>query len=369
MMIQEEPPQPKLLHPQPIIATSFPVSKLSYVKKMKVLLLFYFCRNFKVKIFIYLITQYKESDVMIFYPEGKTKERSFETVNQLKEAMMKNEVLESKVILCDREHNLHVDLGAVRGIIPRVEGAVGIDDGTVRDIALISKVNKNVCFTVLGFQRDIYGNTCAILSRRSVQLMCINEYLSKLKEGDIIDARVTHLEKFGAFIDIGAGINALIPIDMLSVSRISHPSQRLYEGQDIRVVLRKKEEEKLTFSLKELLGTWLENAERFTPGETVTGVIRSIEDYGVFVELAPNLAGLAELREDLFPGQQAAVYVKSIIPSKMKIKLVIVEAFGKEEKPCPLTYFVKENHIDLWQYSPDDSQKMIYTDFSLANAE
>lgn len=303
---------------------------------------------------------------MIFYPEGKNKKlsRSFETIEELKEAMMKNEILESKVLLCDREHNLHVDLGAVRGIIPRVEGAMGIDDGTVRDIALISKVNKSVCFTVLGFQRDIYGNTCAILSRRAVQLMCINEYLNNLSKGDIIDAKVTHLEKFGAFIDIGAGINALIPIDMLSVSRINHPSQRLSEGQDIRVVLRKREEHKLTFSLKELLGTWKENAECFTAGETVTGVVRSIEDYGVFIELMPNLAGLAELQDNLYAGQQVAVYVKSIIPSKMKIKLVIVEAFDKEEAPFPLTYFVSEKHIDRWQYSPTESQKQIYTDFN-----
>lgn len=302
---------------------------------------------------------------MKFYPEGKNQELSkqFESVDELKSAMIQGEVLESKVLLCDREHNLHVDLGAVRGIIPRVEGAVGIDDGSVRDIALISKVNKSVCFTVLGFQRDIYDNNLAILSRRAVQLRCLNEYLSKLVVGDVIDARVTHLEKFGAFIDIGAGINALIPIDMLSVSRITHPNERLTEGQNIKVVLRKKEPDKMTFSLKELLGSWEENATHFSPGETVTGVVRSIEDYGVFVELAPNLAGLAEPQDNLFIGQQVAVYVKSVIPQKMKIKLVVVETFNEIAKPTPLKYYIDDGHISRWQYSPRESQKQIYTDF------
>lgn len=302
---------------------------------------------------------------MKFYPEGKNQELSkqFDTVEELKDAMIQGEVLEAKVLLCDREHNLHVDLGAVRGIIPRIEGAVGIDDGSVRDIALISKVNKSVCFTVLGFQRDIYDNNLAILSRRAVQQKCMDEYLSRLTVGDIIDARVTHLEKFGAFIDIGAGINALIPIDMLSVSRISHPNERLTDGQNIKVVLRKKEPSKLTFSLKELLGSWEENAQAFAAGETVTGVVRSIEDYGVFVELAPNLAGLAEPQENLFVGQQVVVYVKSVIPAKMKIKLVIVEAFDEIAKPSQLTYYMKDSHIDFWQYSPEGSQKQIYTDF------
>lgn len=303
---------------------------------------------------------------MKFYPEGKNPElsRSFKSIEELKQAMMNREVLESKVLLCDREHNLHVDLGAVRGIIPRTQGAIGIDDGSVRDIALISKVNKSVCFNVLGFQRDIYDNNIAILSRRAVQQSCTEAYLNSLENGDIIDAAVTHLEKFGAFIDIGAGINALIPIDMLSVSRISHPEERLKEGQGIRVVLRKKEPEKMTFSLKELLGTWEDNANEFAPGETVTGVVRSIEDYGVFVELAPNLAGLAEPQDNLFAGQQVAVYVKSVIPEKMKIKLVIVEAFNETAPPGELTYYVNGSHIDYWQYSPEGGQKNIYTDFT-----
>lgn len=303
---------------------------------------------------------------MKFYPEGKNQEqaRKFESIDELKQAMIHADIIESKVLLCDREHNLHVDLGAVRGIIPRLEGALGIEDATVRDIALISKVNKNVCFVVLGFERDIYDNSLAILSRRAVQKRCVDEYLSKLCEGDIIDARVTHLEKFGAFIDIGAGINALIPIDMLSVSRISHPGERLSEGQNIKVILRKKEPGKMTFSLKELLGTWDENASVFSAGETVTGVVRSIEDYGVFVELAPNLAGLAEPQSNLFIGQQVAVYVKSVIPAKMKIKLVIVEAFNDTAVPSPLTYYYDGTHMDYWQYSPEESPKQIYTDFS-----
>ena len=302
---------------------------------------------------------------MVFYPEGCCNglAKSFESVEEIKNAMMKNEIIEGKVLLCDREHNLHIDLGAIRGIIQREEGALGIDDGTVRDIALISKVGKSVCFNIIGLQRDIFGNTCAMLSRKSVQKRCKEEFLDNLALGDIIDAKVTHLEKFGAFIDIGAGINALIPIDMLSVSRISHPRQRLNEGQKIKVVLRKREGDKLTFSLKELLGTWEENAELFTPGETVTGVIRSIEDYGVFIELMPNLAGLAELEDGLFEGQSVAVYIKSIIPQKMKIKLIIVEAYDKDEKGKELVYFNKENHIPYWLYSPNDSTKLIETDF------
>lgn len=302
---------------------------------------------------------------MKFYPEGQNSRllRSFDRLEDVKTAMMNGAVMESRVLLCDSEHNLHVDLGIIKGVIPRDEGAIGIDDGTTRDIALISKVNKPVCFMVLGFQRDDRGNVSAILSRKAVQLGCKKKFLDLLTQGDIINARVTHLEKFGAFIDIGAGINALIPIDMLSVSRISHPRERVFEGEDIKVVLRKREAHKLTFSLKELLGTWSENAAMFQAGETVTGTVRSIETYGVFVELTPNLAGLAEPCDYLFEGQRVAVYIKSVLPEKMKIKLVIVEAFEEADTAGELHYFISAGHIERFDYSPPGAPKEITTVF------
>jgi small subunit ribosomal protein S1 len=302
---------------------------------------------------------------MIYYPEGvnDTLCRNFESIKDVKEAMHKGEIIESRALLCDKEHNLHVDLGAVRGIIPYCEGALGIQEGTVRDIALISKVNKKVCFKIIGFHRDEYNNMVAVLSRRMVQLECIRDYIGKLSLGDVVEARVTHLEKFGVFIDIGCGINSLIPIDMLSVSRITHPNERVYEGQLIRCVLRKKEEGKLTFSLKELLGTWQENADLYSVGETVTGVVRSIESYGVFIELMPNLAGLAEPCDELRIGQSVSVFIKSIMSERMKIKLVVVEAFDDIAPVPEIVYFDNREHIDVWNYSPINSSKIVETRF------
>ena len=300
-----------------------------------------------------------------YYPEGTNKAllKRFENHAQIKEAMKSAQIVEGRVLLCDKEHNLHLDLGVCRGVIPYREGAFGIQEGTVRDIALISKVNKTVCFKIIGFHRTESGERIAVLSRRMVQLECLKNFIDMLREGDVIDARVTHLESFGAFIDIGCGINSLIPIDMLSVSRISHPSQRLKEGQRIKTVLRKREEEKLTFSLKELLGTWEENAELFSVGETVTGIVRSVENYGVFIELTPNLAGLAEYNSILCEGQKVSVYIKAIIPEKMKIKLAVVEAFDEVVGVPELTYFEKENHISQWNYSTANSIKSIKTVF------
>ncbi len=304
-----------------------------------------------------------------FMPEGcliNTKENQavFQSRAGLRDACFSKKILEARAIMCDKDHNLHVDLGVMKGIIPRDEGAVGISDGSVRDIAIISRVNKPVCFRITEFQEDDTGHTIAMLSRKQVQQDCINEYISTLSAGDIIDAKVTHMESFGVFADIGSGISALMPIDSISVSRIPHPSVRFSPGDDIKAVVKQRDSEnRITLSFKELLGTWEQNAESFSPGETVPGIVRSVEKYGIFVELKPNLAGLAEYIPDVKPGQHASVYIKSLIPERMKIKLIIVDSFDAEYPKNDIEYFVKEGHIDRWIYSPEKCEKVIETEF------
>lgn len=281
----------------------------------------------------------------------------------LHEAMASGKILEGRAALCDSGHNIIVDLPCIKGIIPRIEGAMGIENGKTRDIALISKVNKPICFKVISINTDSNGNETAILSRRIVQEECRKQYIETLSPGDIVPAKVTHLEQFGCFVDIGCGIPSLIPIDAVSVSRISHPSDRFYPGQDIKVIIKGIDSDRIWLSHKELLGTWQENANMFTAGETVSGIVRSIEDYGIFIELAPNLAGLAEPRENAEIGQYASVYIKAVIPEKMKVKLIIVDIFNAEYKPSPLKYFVNDSHISHWRYPPNSSDKTIETVF------
>lgn len=305
---------------------------------------------------------------MKFLPEGlicesEENKRYFESLNTLYEAMAASRTLEARALVCEGNHNLIVDLGVIKGVIPREEAAIGIAEGTTRDIAIISRVNKPVCFKITAFERDCYGKTVAILSRRKAQIECREQFLSKLRPGDIIPARITHLEQFGAFVDVGCGIVSLIPIDMISVSRISHPKDRFSVGQNIKAVVKSIEGSRISLTHKELLGTWEENVSQFKPGETVSGVIRSVEDYGVFVELTPNLAGLAELKPGVCPGQQASVYIKSMIPDKMKVKLIIVDAFEEDTPPPPLRYYIDRGHLSHWVYSPQQSEKLIETVF------
>lgn len=304
-----------------------------------------------------------------YLPEGRLcdsaeNRAAMQSAGALQEACAQRRVLEARAVVCDSSHNLIVDLGCMRGLMPKNECALGIEDGSTREIAIISRVNKPVSFLVTGFRTDTAGETVALLSRREVQRRYMEHVLETLVPGDVLDARVTHLEPFGAFVDIGCGVPSLIPIDAISVSRISHPSDRLHTGQDIRAVVRAVEEDgRVSLTHKELWGTWEENAARFSAGETVAGIVRSVEEYGVFIELAPNLAGLAEPRPGVRPGQHASVYIKSMIPEKMKVKLVIVDCFDAQYPPSAPPYFFTGRHLSRWCYSPECCPRRLETVF------
>ncbi len=305
-----------------------------------------------------------------YLPEGQRKtdlnwDSILQDIPSLQALIRSGEILEAKAVACDSEHNLRIALGSYIGIMPREECAIGIKNGDVREIAIISRVNRPVCFKIIDYKLDDQGNLTPILSRTRAQEETLDYLLDNKHCGDIISATVTHLEPFGAFVDIGCGVSSLIATANLSVSRIDHPRARVHVGQQIKAIIREIDHEHRRFSLsqKELLGTWEENAAQFGIGCTVTGIVRSIEPYGVFIELAPNLSGLAEYSGNLDVNTQCAVYIKNIIPERMKIKLSVINAANEAAKESPLKYYITSGSLRRWTYSPANCAKVIETVF------
>ncbi len=312
----------------------------------------------------------------IYLPEGalihtEQNRKLTSSVESLVFAMETEEVIEGIALLCDASHNLVVDINGFRGIIPHFETAIGIEDGSTREIAVISRVGKPVSCIITGVNPANEDGFVLRLSRKRAQTRALSNIMANTAPGDILTARVTHLEPFGAFVDIGCGNISLIGIENLSVSRISHPADRLKIGQELFAAVLSIDHERARINLthRELLGTWLENTKKFEIGETVRGIVRGVEEYGVFVELTPNLSGLAEYVGNLHVGDPVSVFIKSISPEKMKIKLIIISVFEPDSESIIKTsdYFITNGHIDKWQYSPEEClKKDISTDFSKA---
>lgn len=271
----------------------------------------------------------------------------------LRRAMEEHAILEGTALSCDANHDLSVALGPYIGRIPREEAALGIAEGETRDIAILSRVGKPVCFTVEALEeRD--GGLVPRLSRRSAQRMALDHMLEHWRPGQIIPATVTHLEPFGAFVDIGCGVVSLIGIENISVARIPHPQTRFSVGDNIMAVVQDLDpaRRRIYLTHKELLGTWQENAARFHAGMTVPGIVRGMKEYGAFVELTPNLSGLAEHNPLLQEGGRVSVYIKAILPERMKIKLLVIDALPPSPAPEPLHYFLTQGRIEKWKYAP-----------------
>ena len=297
-----------------------------------------------------------------FFPEGTLihsaeNRKAIASLAGLEKAMAEQSILEARAALCDRDMNLIFSLaGGVRAVMPKDQVAVTEDECPVRDIAVITRVGKPCAFVVESIKKE--PELQITLSRKKAQERCLREWLDHLEQGDVLPARITHFEPFGAFCDIGCGINSLLSIDCISVSRIWHPTDRFSPGENIYCAVKGRDEVRLgekgriSLTHKELLGTWMQNAAKFQAGQTVVGIIRSIESYGIFIELAPNLAGLAEWRGDVKVGDGCAVYIKNIIPSKMKIKLVIIDTFRAGENPIPTEYFITQGSVKDFVYAP-----------------
>ena len=113
-----------------------------------------------------------------FYPEGVKEAKNLGkkkkyTIHELKEAAAQGEILEATAYMCDADHNLLVSLGEINGVIPRVEGAVGIAEGRTKEIALISRVGKSVCFTVEEIHMG--DHPYALLSRKNAMKRCFDD--------------------------------------------------------------------------------------------------------------------------------------------------------------------------------------------------
>ena len=299
-------------------------------------------------------------------PEGLTPAGSY-TLAELRSAMESRTVLEGTVQRCDADLNLYLQLGSVSARIPKEEVTAPWISGADRDIAVLSRVGKVVCFTVDAVTADAKGAPQAVLSRRKAQEAAMEEMLRKLKSGSVVAGRVVRTEPFGAFVDIGRGIVALLPTEYISAARIRHPNQRFRVGQKILAAVKSfdRNAKRITLTHKELLGTWLENASRFSVGDTVRGTVRGVMDYGCFVELAPNLSGLTDRREDLHEGDAVSVTLRSIRPERMKIKLQVIEVLPETAEPKPPVYQITDGVLDRWVYSPANYEGTpVITDFT-----
>ena len=238
-----------------------------------------------------------------FIPEGWQATKEEFNIDSLKQAYESGKIIEGFVESCDNNYNLHVNLGNnLKGIIPRNE---------------VDKINV-----------DEFGFCRTNLCRNKVNTFVQFKVKEVLKPGMVLNGIVKNIRQFGVFVEIGGGMVGLLHIEDISISRMKTPEERFNVGQKINVMIKSidRENGRIILSYKELLGDWEDNIKDYQEKMVVQGIVKETDKYknGIFVELKPNLVGLAEYKEGFNYGQKVDVYIKKIIKDKKKIKLLIV---------------------------------------------
>ncbi len=248
------------------------------------------------------------------------------------------------LVVSERKGGFDVQIGAVRAFCPgsqidyrrgdpRVPGAQYVGQ---RFLFLVTKIEAGGRNVVVS-RRQLLEEEAAVQAASTWE---------RLQVGAVVQGSVTSVRGFGAFVDLG-GVEGLIHISEIGHGRVAHPEEVLQVGQAVEVQVVKVEpassddplaRRQVGLSLKALAADpWTTAGERFAVGATVRGVVRRLEPFGAFVEIAPGLDGLvhisklaldrrvAHARQVLSVGQEVEVTVLAVDAEKRRVSLSMVE--------------------------------------------
>ncbi|MBQ8379672.1 MAG: S1 RNA-binding domain-containing protein [Clostridia bacterium] len=248
-------------------------------------------------------------------------------IENLKNIKETQQVLDMYIEEVDENLNMIGKVGKdIKAIIPRDEASSVVgDDGLVEEKYIVNKKGKvlPVCIKEI-VQND--NQIELIMSKKILELKVRKWMYMHLKPGVKLRGIVVGLKDYAAFVDVGGGVTGILKLQDMSDSILTNSADMFKLGQRIEVIVKKYDRDtgRIELSYKELLGTFEENVKKFNEGDIVEGVVRNRIKTGVFVELMPNIIGIAEHVNGIEYGQKVLVSIKKINLEKKKIKLIII---------------------------------------------
>ena len=211
----------------------------------------------------------------------------------------------------------------------------------VRNTDPAQHVGRVYAFRIIEYKE---GGRNLILSRRALleeeQLATAVEIRRGIVVGAVLTGRVTSVRDFGAFVDLGSGVQGLVHVSEMGWSRVSDTTQVVTPGQEITVkVLRvDNDTQKIALGLKQLTADpWSTVEATYDVGQVRAGRVTRLTDFGAFVELEPGIEGLAHVSTfaatghskgwslSVPTGTTAAFEILSIDLEKKRIGITLVE--------------------------------------------
>ncbi len=227
---------------------------------------------------------------------------------------------------------LECEVNHIRGFIPVSQ----ISLYRVEDLAqfvgqrftcLISEANPS--------RKNLVLSRRAVLEREKEEAK--KTFFAALAPGQVYEGTVRKLMDFGAFVELGNGVDGLLHISQLSWGRIKHPSEVVQEGQPVRVRIEKIDREtgRIGLSYREMIeNPWTAAAGKYPHNSVVRGKVTRLMEFGAFVELEPGVEGLVHISElshkriwrasDVVKeGEEVEVLVLNVNPEAQRMSLSI----------------------------------------------
>ncbi len=210
---------------------------------------------------------------------------------RLEEAFNNKEVLTAKVAKV-LDGGLSVVIDEARVFIP----ASLVSDSYEKDL---TKYNgQEISFVISEFnpkRRRVIGDRRCLLMEKKLELQ--KELFEKIKVGDIVEGTVKNVTDFGAFVDLG-GVDGLLHISEMSWGRVDNPKKVFKVGDQLKVLIKDISGTKIALSLKfDDENPWIKAAEKYAVGNTITGHVARMTDFGAFVELEPGIDALLHVSQ------------------------------------------------------------------------
>lgn len=256
------------------------------------------------------------------------------------------------VVKTVQDYGAFVDIGGIEGLIHVSQ----LSWRRVEHPSEVVNVGDQVQVKILNIKQTDKGERIG-LSLREAQPHPWVAVGTTFKTGETYDGTVTRLADFGAFVELGPGIEGLIHVSEISWSkRINHASEVLEVGQTVRVYLKNIDEERqrIGLSLKALeANPWSEARDKYGVGTQVKGVVEKIEAFGIFLTVEEGLTGLipgsesntgqgSNLRREFKLGQELTATVLSVDPHARRMSLSLKDASEREDRAEVKKYLTEQ---------------------------
>jgi predicted RNA-binding protein with RPS1 domain len=227
---------------------------------------------------------------------------------------------------------LECEVGGLRGFMP----AGAVSPWRVENLEeMVGQTLESLVTELVPAARRLVLSRRAVIERQAADARA--KMLETLDVGEQLDGIVRSVRDFGAFVDIGNGVEGLVHVSQLSWERVANPADVMQPGQKVRVVVKKVDRQtgKIALSARDLIESpWTKAAEKYHTGATVKGTVSRIADFGAFVRLEPGVEGLVHVSElasrrvrsvaDVVKeGQPVECRVLSVDPDEQRMSLSI----------------------------------------------